>query len=210
MEIFADVSQYQKDVDWKKYKKMTGDFAIFRSILKSGKEDAYLKRNILQAKKHDISFDIYLFLYDKNLESAESTCRKLSALIEKYELSDKGVTFWLDIEFMELPFANTRKMTEIIQMFKKCVENHGMDFGIYTGYYLYKNYVAKCYTGKYWIARYYKSGDFYANRNGSITKIDMDRQPDIYTKDTLVAWQYTSRGHVPGISVLTDLNILLL
>lgn len=196
-----DVSDNQGVIDWGKVKAAGCDFAILRSVRRSGKPDGRFAANVAGCQAHGIPFDVYKYTYATTPTAALEEARQVVAL-----LLANGVKcrVWWDVEDRAaLHGLGSGVLTGLIQTARNCIEGAGFGFGIYTGLYVYKErwFDFGAFGCPYWVARYYNG--YNAMQLGDLP--DGGKKPDI-GRD-IAGWQYTSSGRVPGIDGNVDLNV---
>lgn len=189
--IGIDVSSYQGKVDWKKVKADGIAFAVLKIIKKDLQPDIQFENNWNGCKAAGVDINgVYNYSYATTVEKAKTDARKVLST-----LNGRKATVWLDVE------DNCQKnlgklLIDIINAYADVIKSAGLEFGVYTGQSFYNSYI-KPYGGvayPLWIARYGKN-------NG---KMEEKYRPQI---DGMIAWQYTSKSSVKGISGNVDMNI---
>lgn len=192
--MYLDISSHQGFIDWKQVasqKDITG--IILRSTTKNGKLDTRTLENyngILQNISGQLEeLSVYKFSYARDYASA-----RIEALKTVRALLEKGIHYdylYLDMEmFDEREF--TRKETSEVILGYYDVFNAYRQLGrlaIYTNYNYIKNILDRDIAGGFriWLAKW---SDNIGDISGWNVKL----------------WQYTDRGHVPGISTNVDLS----
>lgn len=200
-----DVSDNQGYIDWAKAKADGVEFAILRSVRRSGNVDKQLASNIQGCIKNDIPFDFYKYMYALTEADGRREAQEVVEALEKLGIeANKDTVIFADVEDATQMALSTATLTKVVLAFKEVVENAGYTFGLYMGKYLYEKgeLDVNSVGGHPWIARYY---------NG-YTPMDFSKNPNekykpVSKTGTLWGWQYTSSGKVDGISGNVDLNI---
>ncbi len=195
-----DVSAYQGQIDWAKVKASGVDYAIIRAITwsnvsKTWVVDPFFESNVKGAKSQGIKVGAYIYTYafNANEVAAEvslfhSTASKLAA--EGYKLD---LPVFVDYEYNPILTAvpNIDDRTALLRLEMVMLEKHGYYPGMYMSTSWAKNNVnaAQLQREGYdlWIADY-------RGYNG--------------WGDSVVMWQYSSVGTVPGIVGNVDMNYL--
>lgn len=186
-----DVSSYQGNINWGKVKADGIEFAILKIIRKDLNPDKQFENNWKGCGEAGVEIKgVYNYSYATTVEKAKEDAKKVLSI-----LSGRKTTVWLDVE------DNCQKnlgklLIDVINAYAGVIKSAGLEFGVYTGQSFYNSYI-KPYGGvayPLWIARYGKN-------NG---KMEEKYRPQI---DGMVAWQYTSKGSVNGISGNVDMNI---
>lgn len=197
-----DVSDNQGVIDWTQVAKKV-DFAVLRSVRRSGKEDYQFAANLEGCRKHSIPMSVYKYTYATTPEAARQEAQQVVALLQSHGLI--GTMVWWDVEDKEvLRPLGAAKLTECIRAAQEIITAAGYSFGLYVGLYVYKDrwFDFDTFTGtRLWVARYYRGYHTmqFADAPDQSYKPSVDRW--------LTVWQYTSCGEVPGIKGDVDLDI---
>lgn len=196
-----DVSDNQGRIDWGKVKAAGCDFAILRSVRRSGKPDNQFAANAAGCQSQGIPIDVYKYTYATTPTQALEEAKQVVALLLACGIKCR---VWWDVEDRAaLQGLGGGVLTGLIQTARNYIAGAGFEFGIYTGLYVYKErwFDFDAFDCPYWIARYY-------NGYNIMQFVDMpteEKKPDI-GRD-IAGWQYTSSGQIPGINGNVDLNI---
>lgn len=191
--IGVDVSSYQGKINWKQAKNSGVDFAVLKIIRKDLSPDKQFENNWNGCEEAGVEIKgVYNYSYATNEAKAVKDAKAVLGI-----LNGRKTTIWLDVE------DNCQKnlgklLIDIINAYAEVIKSAGLEFGIYTGQSFYNSYI-KPYGGvayPLWIARYGKNDG----------KMDEKYRPQI---DSMVAWQYTSKGSVNGIFGNVDMNVWL-
>ncbi len=187
-----DVSKYQPSINWSSVKASGVDFVIIRCGYRGAStgaliEDPYFKSHIKGAKSAGLKVGVYFFSTALNEGEAVEEASMCAALCSGYGIS---YPVFLDVESSSRPGYNglsPAERTANIQAFCKTIASAGYKPGLYAN----KTWLTeKINTGslscKIWLAQYRSEGPTYSGHY------------DI--------WQYTSKGHVDGISGNVDMN----
>ena len=200
-----DVSDNQGYINWDKVKAAGVEFAILRSVRRSGNVDKQLASNIAGCLKNGIPFDFYKFSYALSEKAAIQEAKEVIAALAKLGVKPSSDTvIWMDVEWDNQIALSKSVLTNIVKAFEKEVVAAGFSFGIYMGKYDYNkdelnvNEVG----GHTWLARYY---------NG-YNVMQFGTKPNEQYKPTakdgeLWGWQFTSSGRVSGINGNVDMDI---
>ena len=200
-----DVSDNQGYINWSKVKAAGVEFAILRSVRRSGNPDKQLVSNIAGCKNYGIPFDFYKYSYALNAEEAREEVRRVVEVLISYGVQpSQNTVIWADIEDDLQMALSTAELTEIVTAFREEVLASGFEFGLYMGKYRYENNEIdlNLFHNHIWIARYYngynemKFGEFPNEKYKPIVKAG-----------ELWGWQFTSIGCVDGINGNVDMNI---
>lgn len=188
-----DVSVYQGAIDWKKVYLSGIRFAILKIIKKNMDPDGQFEKNWKGCEDAGVEIKgVYNYSYATTVEKARTDAKRVLEV-----LSGRKATVWLDVE------DNCQKnlgklLIDIINAYAEVITAAGLEFGVYTGQSFYNSFI-KPYGGvsyPLWIARY-------GTNDGNMQE---KYKPQI---DGMVAWQYTSKGAVDGISGNVDMNVWL-
>lgn len=200
-----DVSDNQGYIDWPKVKASGVEFAILRSVKRSGNPDKQLASNIKGCIECDIPFDFYKYSYALTPAEARAEVKRVVEVLKGYGVEpNKETVIWADIEDESQMALNTEELTVIVQAFKEEVLASGFEFGLYMGKYRYENNELNValFDDHIWIARYYNDHNVMQFK----TMPNESYRPKA-KEGTLWGWQYTSSGRVDGINGNVDMNI---
>jgi len=195
-----DVSDNQGVINWVKVKEAGCQFAILRSVRRSGKADYQFAANVAGCREQDIPFEVYKYTYALTPTQAIEEAQQVVALLRSYGLACR---VWWDVEDSSLRTLSRGVLTGIIQSAANTIIGSGFEFGIYTGKSFYEERVfdTDAFDCPFWIARYPNSG-YYALADNP----PADKYKPAVTQP-LFGWQYTSKGRVDGINGVVDLNV---
>ena len=200
----VDVSDNQGYINWPKVKAAGVQFAILRTVRRSGNPDKQLASNIKGCKECGIPFDFYKYSYALNTADARDEVKRVVEVLAGYGvMPSKNIVIWADIEDSSQMALSTSELTEIVRAFKEEVLAAGFEFGLYMGKYRYdiREIDTRAFNDHIWIARYY---------NGYNVMPFCEHPNESYIPTvkagTLWGWQFTSSGRVDGISGNVDLN----
>lgn len=197
-----DVSDNQGTINWAQIPKDV-DFAILRSVRRSGKADHQFTANLAGCRKYNIPMSVYKYTYAATPEAARQEAQQVVAQLQSHGLT--GTMVWWDVEDKEvLRPLGVAKLTECIRAAQDVITAAGYGFGLYVGLYVYKErwFDFDAFAGaRLWVARYYRG----------YRTMWFDDEPDQkYKPDVdgdISGWQYTSCGEVAGIKGDVDLDI---
>lgn len=187
-----DVSSWQGDIDFKKVKSDGIEYVILRCVTKGISVDKYFENNYKKAKEAGLRIGVYTYAYattkDYALKEAASTVGALDG--KSIELP-----VFYDVEGSEIGSVNSKTRTEIIKAFLGYVKDAGFKPGIYCNENWYKTKLdtSSLSDYPYWVAKYG------SNDGKSHTKPDVQHE--------LIAWQFSSKGKVDGVTGNVDVNI---
>lgn len=178
----ADLSSYNKGIDWSKVKSIDG--YIHRFICKSGLVDSSFSDNLKNATVPLVAVYVYSYMTSRNWEWYTEK------IIKAYKDYNLDCDIILDIE--------TASAWDNMDAAKSCAsrikKQLGKDVILYTNYSMYKQYKKRIPADwRVWIARYYLGG-----RIIPVTlELDVKKKP--VTAHNLIGWQFTDCGQIDGI-----------
>ena len=152
-----DVSDNQGAINWAQIHKNV-DFAILRSVRRSGKADHQFAANLEGCRKRNIPMSVYKYTYAATPEAARQEAQQVVVLLQSYGLT--GTMVWWDVEDKDvLRPLGAAKLTECIRAAQEVITAAGYSFGLYVGLYVYNEcwFDFNAFSGtRLWVARYYK------------------------------------------------------
>ena len=193
----VDVSYYQKDIEWEKFKNESDCYGV---ILRLGYYETLDKKfisNLNELKRLNIPYGIYLFSYSTTLSGAKKEAKFTNNMISTYDITPT-LGIYYDIESWNTKNSSSNEISK--DMYNKIVEE-------------YINTVNNYNEGKYKVKVY--SGRWYAmNRLGEVAKNHVDWVAEYNSTckydGAYSMWQYTSKGSVPGIEGNVDISYIAL
>lgn len=182
-----DVSEWQKDINWKSVKASGVDFAIIRAGYGkySSQKDPYFEKNMKAAKAAGINCGAYWYSYATTTQEAYSEAALFYKTIQGYKFE---YPLYVVFESGELTKLSREQMTEIAKTFCTYFEKNGYYIGIKSFNNLFANKFDTSIFSKY---------DVWAT--------DIDIAAPQYCK-TYGLWQYTATGFINGISTLVNMD----
>ena len=196
-----DVSDNQGVIDWGKAAAAGVQFAILRSVRRSGKADYQFAANLAGCQQHGIPAAVYKYTYATTAEQVQQEASQVVDLLQSHGMT--GTMVWWDVEDREtLQPLGSGKLTELIRTAQAEIEEAGYCFGLYTGLYVYKEgwFDFGAFACPLWIARYPSTSQ----------TAWADSPPEQYKPSvgrTIWGWQWTSNGRLPGIAGPVDFDI---
>ena len=190
-----DVSSHNGEINWNEVKTQI-DFAIIRlgygdNI--ASQDDRFFQRNIKGCIDNNIPFAVYIYSYAKNLtgsESIQSEIEHTKRLLS--QISKKPFCVYIDMEDDSTIYLQKLMLTNFALEFCKQITQAGYKAGVYANENWFKNYLNCSTIASYgysiWCAKY------------SSYKPVISSNYDI--------WQYSSDGHINGISTKVDMNYM--
>ena len=187
-----DVSECQGKIEWDKVKASGISFACMRSTKKNGSIDKTFEDNLSACMELGIDYSCYKYAYAKTHDEARIEADTVINL-----LGDRKMPIWYDLEDASLTSLGKDTIEGIALSFIGECREAGFDVGIYCNKNWYDNYISDYLKSRYsfWVARY----------GQNTGKLDEKYKP---TGRNVIAWQYTSKGQIPGINGYVDLDVL--
>jgi len=194
-----DIAKWNKVSNYKSVKGAGVQFAILKVIGSSNKPDSRFYEHV--AGCNSVGLPV-IAGYTYSYANTENKAKKAAdAFVEVG--APKGIdTMALDLEDKSMMGLGS-KIVPIINIYRDTARAANMDFMIYTGASYYnpclKPYIREIADIPIWWARYPISKEF----------TPTDTVPDskyLPTGISVVGWQYTSKGVIPGASGYVDLN----
>lgn len=188
-----DVSHYQLDIDWKMVKAAGKQFAIMKAQYeaKSHKKDEYFEANYRGCGENGIMRGVYIFI---GTQSIQDPVRDAVSLLNHLNGRELEYGIWLDMEAASLRACGKKEITRLANVYAEIFEKAGYYVGIYSNLDWTKNVLDMKALERFdfWMARYPKA-------DTGVIKEGLNPGG--------VAWQYSSKGIVPGIKVKCDLDV---
>ena len=187
-----DVSECQGFIDWDKVKASGISFACMRSTKKNGSIDKTFEQNLKACMEKGIDYSCYKYAYAKTHDEARIEADTVINL-----LGDRKMPIWYDMEDASISALGKDTIEGVALSFIGECREAGFEVGIYCNKNWYDNYISQYLKDKFsfWVARYGKNTG----------ELDEKYKP---TGRNVIAWQYTSKGHVPGINGDVDRDVL--
>ena len=195
-----DVSDNQGCINWAKVKAAGVEFAILRSVRRSGNVDKQLASNIKGCMENGIPFEFYKYTYAATVEAVRAEARAVVEALLKLGVP-KGCRVWYDLEEDDIIDLGKANITKLYRAWKDELAQHGFVTGLYKGMWDYNNKINKddFKDEAKWIARYYNG--YNEMKFGTVPNEAYRPAPDCD------GWQFTSTGKVDGITGRVDMNI---
>lgn len=193
-----DVSHHNGSIDWAQVAKADKKFAILKCQYeaKSHRKDETFEYNYKEAGKYGLSRGVYVFIASDSIADPVLDANSLIGHLKGRPL-EYGI--WLDLESAALRRVPKKEITRLCYIYKNIFAANGYYVGIYCNKDWYDNVLESDVLRRdfdFWIARYPKDDK---GLYSSTSKLK--------PSSIAVAWQYSSKGHVPGILTHTDLNV---
>ena len=193
-----DVSHYQKNIDWSKVAASGKKFAIFKAMYEaqSHRKDETFEANYKGSGDYGIDRGVYIFIASASISDPVGDAKALLKHLDGRKL-EYGI--WLDLESDVLRAKGKEFIRNLCYIYAYHFTMAGYFCGIYCNRDWYLNVIHDDLKNDFdfWIARYP------ANDNGSYNPASTLKPSESYA----VAWQYSSKGNVPGIPTKCDLDV---
>lgn len=193
-----DVSHYQGNIDWVKVAASGKTFAIMKAMYEaqSHRIDETFEHNYKGAGDNGIDRGVYIFIGSASMEDPVADAKALLNHLKGRKL-EYGI--WLDLESDKLRAKGKEYIRNLCYIYAYHFIMAGYFCGIYCNRDWYLNVLHEDLKKDFdlWIARY-PAGD-----NGNYNPVS----PLKPSGDYAVAWQYSSKGSVPGIPTKVDMDV---
>lgn len=198
-EVFGiDVSHYQGRIDWEQVAKAQKKFAIMKCQYEaqSHRKDETFDYNYAEAGKQNIARGVYIYIARHSMENpvadAEALLKNLAGKKLEYGI-------WLDLEDKTVEAKGKAYIRDLSFLYADIFQKAGYFVGIYSNrdWYirLIHNDLKEAFD--FWHARYPRNDVGQYKPQSSLRPSD----------SIAVAWQYSSKGVVPGINAKCDLDV---
>ena len=199
MEVFGiDVSHHQGRIDWKKVAESSVKFAIMKCQYEAASHriDEQFEANYEGCVANGIAKGVYIYIARASMADVEGDAK---ALLSKLNGRPLEYGIWLDMEDGSLASAGKAYIRDLAYRYAKVLKAAGYFVGIYVNKDWYNRLIHDDLKRDFdiWMARYPKNDVGAYDPNSSL-------KPDA---SIAVAWQYSSKGKVPGITGNVDLNV---
>ena len=193
-----DVSHYQNVIDWQKVAKAGKKFAILKCQYEaqSHRVDETFEYNYAEAGKYGLARGVYIFIASASMADMEGDAMALLGHLKGRKL-EYGI--WIDLEADVVRKKGKAYIRGLVENYARIFKAAGYFVGIYCNRDWYLNSIHEELKATYdfWIARYPKNDTGLYNPDSSLKP----------SAKMAVAWQYSSKGRVNGISVPVDLDV---
>lgn len=193
-----DVSHHNGKIDWAKVAGSGRKFVIMKAQYeaKSHRIDETFEYNYREAGKNGLARGVYVFIAT---DSINDPVADANALLSKLNGRTLEYGIWLDLESAALRKIGRAAITRLVYIYANLFRAAGYYVGIYCNYDWYYHVLDRVKLPQdfdFWIARYPKNDIGEYNPKSSLT-----------SKSYSVAWQYSSKGKIPGVPTNCDLNV---
>lgn len=193
-----DVSHHQGKIDWSKVAKSGKKFAIMKCQYEAASHniDDEFERNYKGCGDNGIARGVYIYIARASMADPEKDAECLLKHLNGRKL-EYGI--WLDLEDKTVEAKGKAYIRELAYTYA----NIFMEAGYYVGIYCNKDWYTRLIHDDlkkdfdFWIARYPSNDTGKYNATSSLKP----------STSMAVAWQYSSKGTVDGISTVVDLDV---
>lgn len=193
-----DVSHHQGRIDWNKVKNEGKRFAIMKCQYEaqSHRKDETFDYNYAEAGKHGLSRGVYIYIASASIADPQHDAESLLKNLNGRQL-EYGI--WLDLEDRTLEAKGKAFIRDLAYIYADIFMRAGYFVGIYCNrdWYIRLIHDDLKRDFDFWIARFPRNDTGIYNKDSSLKP-----SPSI-----AVAWQYSSKGRVDGISTVVDLDV---
>ena len=179
--MVIDVSNFQGNINWEQVKASGVTGAIIRCGWgqdMASQDDPKFVRNVTECIRLGIPFGVYLYSYAKSVTAAQSEARHVIRLLTPYKDKMSYPAFY------DMEQAGTERVAkDTAKTWLEVMRAAGYHVGIYSTKFWFDNYIKPAADLPKWVA-------FWGSK-----------QPQV---PGICAWQYTSKGRVPGINGNVD------
>lgn len=193
-----DVSHHNGKIDWEQVAKSGKKFAILKCQYEaqSHRIDEYFEYNYAEAGKQSIARGVYIYIARASMAGPVDDAMSLLNHLKGRKL-EYGI--WLDLEDKTVDVKGKAYIRSLVYIYSDIFMKAGYFVGIYCNrdWYIRLIHDDLKRSFDFWIARYPRDDKGIYNAQSSLKP----------SANMAVAWQYSSKGNVPGIKTRCDLNV---
>lgn len=193
-----DVSHHQGHIDWKKVANSGKKFVIMKCQYEaqSHRKDETFDYNYSESGKYGLSRGVYLYVAGASIADPKNDAESLLKNLDGKNL-EYGI--WLDFEDRTLEAKGKGFIRDLAYLYRDIFTKAGYYVGIYCNKDWYTRLIHEDLKKDFdfWIARYPRNDTGVYDPTSSLKP----------SNSIAVAWQYSSKGRVDGISTNVDLNV---
>lgn len=198
-EVFGiDVSHHQGKIDWKSVAESGIKFAIMKCQYEaqSHRKDETFETNYAEAGKYGIARGVYIYIARASMADPILDANSLLNHLKGRKL-EYGI--WLDLEDKTVDVKGKAYIRNLAFQYSDIFIHAGYFVGIYCNrdWYIRLIHEDLKQSFEFWIARYPRNDKGIYNPASSLKP----------SQSMAVAWQYSSKGKVPGIATNVDLDV---
>jgi GH25 family lysozyme M1 (1,4-beta-N-acetylmuramidase) len=192
-----DVSHYQGEIDWHEVAEDGKKFAILKCQYEaqSHRKDEFFERNYEGAGAEGLARGVYIYIARSSMADPEADAKSLLKHLNG-RILEYGI--WLDLEDKTVEAKGKDYIKDLTFIYANTFRAAGYYFGIYCNKDWYSRLIHDDLKNEFdfWIARYPSKDTGLYNAASSL-------KPSKYA----VAWQYSSKGFVPGVKTRCDMDV---
>lgn len=192
-----DVSHYQGEIDWHEVAEDGKKFAILKCQYEaqSHRKDEFFERNYEGAGAEGLARGVYIYIARSSMADPEADAKSLLKHLAGRAL-EYGI--WLDLEDKTVEAKGKAYIRNLAYIYADIFRAAGYYVGVYCNKDWYSRLIHDDLKNEFdfWIARYPSNDTGLYNAASSL-------KPSKYA----VAWQYSSKGFVPGIKTRCDMDV---
>lgn len=193
-----DVSHHQGKIDWSKVAASGKKFVIMKCQYEaqSHRKDDYFDYNYGEAGRFGLSRGVYIYIASASIADPKADAE---ALIKNLAGKNLEYGIWLDFEDRTLEAKGKGFIRDLAYIYADIFKKVGYFVGIYCNrdWYIRLIHDDLKRDFDFWIARFPRNDTGVYNKDSNLKP-----SPSI-----AVAWQYSSKGRVDGISTVVDLDV---
>lgn len=193
-----DVSHHQGKIDWQKVANSGKKFVIMKCQYEaqSHRKDETFDYNYSESGKYGLSRGVYLYVAGASIADPKNDAESLLKNLDGKNL-EYGI--WLDFEDRTLEAKGKGFIRDLAYLYRDIFTKAGYFVGIYCNKDWYTRLIHEDLKKDFdfWIARYPRNDTGIYDPTSSLKP----------SNSIAVAWQYSSKGRVDGISTNVDLNV---
>lgn len=196
-EVFGiDVSHHNGKILWDQVARHK-QFAIMKAQYEAASHniDETFEYNYTEAGKYGLARGVYIYIARASVADPVADA---TALIKKLKGRPLEYGIWLDLEDKSIQYLGKDGLERLAYIYANLFRAAGYYVGIYCNKDWYDRLMSDKlkYSFDFWIARYPRDDKGTYNPTSSLKPANIG-----------VAWQYSSKGNVPGIKSRVDLNV---
>lgn len=191
-----DVSEFQGDIDWNKAISDNLGCAVIRIQDGTDHRDTKKTANLKAVSNSNINYGVYAFFRGQSIDDAQNEAQNFYNRVQYSSGLGKQPNFWMiDVETIEMS-NNVNAMRQGVEAYMDKLNELGIPDSkivLYISNNLYNQFNLNVQrAGGIWLPSY-------GTNDGTI-------QPNYKPSHPFDLWQYTSQGHIAGISTNVDMS----
>lgn len=198
-EVFGiDVSHHNGHIDWQAVARDGKKFVILKCQYEaqSHRKDETFEYNYAEAGKNGLARGVYIYIARASMADPVGDAKALLNHLQGRKL-EYGI--WLDLEDKTVDVKGKAYIRDLAYIYADIFRQAGYFVGIYCNRDWYLRLIHEDLKRDFdiWMARYPKNDTGTYNKTSSLKP----------SAQIAVAWQYSSKGNVPGIKTRCDLDV---